>query len=175
MRNVLLTLLLGGRLTANLGCPGFQLPAELENIFQRPDRPFDQKCDGPDPRAASIDYQLVSEDVPGISGRVRVSGAIDNFGRTAFTSSSGQQTAQLLMDGTVVDEWDFVNLLLGEQLVLQHELDWDVTREFQPAQFTLRILYDPDIFSDGNPLNDDCNTDNNERSRSAADIDALFE
>lgn len=77
----------------------------------------------------------------------------------------------------MVAQVPFQNLAPAQEVNLVYERNWDAASpaegEFPPT-YRLLIGYDPDILLDGNPNNDDCNSNNNQLERSGADVNALF-
>jgi hypothetical protein len=131
----------------------------------------------PDPLADSIQLRLLSQTTP-FQGRVRITGIVRNDG-AVFDSNAGQQSAALYEEvpgvgSRRVSLREFEDLAPGESISLSYEREWDTAIEFQPS-YRLEISYDPDIFIDGNPRNDDCDQDNNQLERSGEDVNALFE
>lgn len=172
MRKALLTTSIFVLAAGNLGCPGF-LPENGFDFLDFPDF-LDPRCEGPDPRADSIDFELVAVESD-TTGVVRVTGVVINNGQSAFESGEGQQDVFLYEGEQLVATQPFVNLDVDETVEVVYERDWNVSSEFKPSDYRLVISYDPDIRLDGNPDNDDCATDNNELTRGTGDIDALFE
>jgi hypothetical protein len=130
-------------------------------------------CNGPDPRATAINYELVST-TSSTSGTVRIIGVVTNRGTMDFVSGVGQQAVQLYQGGELVASQDFTTLAVNESVQVTYERLWSTTDEFRPPSFTVLIAYDPDIFLDGNPQNDDCNLNNNDFARGTAALDMLF-
>jgi hypothetical protein len=58
--------------------------------------------------------------------------------------------------------------------MVSYETLWDVAFEFPPS-YRLAIGYDPDIFTDGNEENDDCDLEGNSRELRGVQVDALFD
>lgn len=52
-------------------------------------------------------------------------------------------------------------------------INWDASLEF-PPDFTLTLEYDPDLFVDGNPHNDDRNSFNNSVTKPGSEIHGMF-
>lgn len=126
----------------------------------------------------SIDYTLL-EQTSTTTGRVEIKGIVDNYGSQAFMSGEGQQAAQLWEvdaggQSKMVSSVEFQNLALNETVEVTYERDWSTADEFPPQSYRLLLSYDPDILLDGNPNNDDCNPNNNTRTRSTSGIGALF-
>jgi hypothetical protein len=71
----------------------------------------------------------------------------------------------------------FVNLAPGATETVAYERAWNSSSpsegEFPPS-YRLLITYDPDIYMDGNPENDDCDLSNNQMDRSGTGINELF-
>lgn len=130
-------------------------------------------CGGPDPAAISIEFTKLTEPLPN-TGTVRITGMVTNIGLANYVSGPEQQIVELLEDGKVVETTEFQNLAAGESVSVSHERAWSTADEFQPDNYTVRIVYDPDIFMDGNVANDDCNMGNNSKTRDAQEINALF-
>jgi len=137
------------------------------------------KC--PDPAVEKIDFTIISR-TSKFSGRVRISGVVKNIGLEPYISGPNQQAVYLYegpMGGTarLVAQKKFQNLNPGQQVIVTYERNWDAASpsegEFPPS-YKVIIAYDPDIRLDGNPKNDDCNINNNQKERSGADINALF-
>ncbi len=112
-----------------------------------------------DPAAERIDVEVLSH----ISGRMRVTGTIRNRGNADFESGKNQAGVHLYRDGIPIASQTFESLKAGETLSVSHEFTGpggDI-----PPTFKLMIMYDPDIFIDGNPNNDDAVATNNVLSR----------
>ncbi|KMW56443.1 hypothetical protein AIOL_001397 [Candidatus Rhodobacter oscarellae] len=106
--------------------------------------------------------------------RVRIEAVIKNVGGINWVSNRNQQTAMIGDDfGRANARRDFTRLDAGSHFVLRHDVNWNLANEF-PSGFRASINYDPDIYIDGNPANDDCRRNDNSRSISAAEINALF-
>lgn len=132
-------------------------------------------CQQMDPRAKEIEYSLVSRTSES-AGTILVKGVVDNFGLADYLSSPGQQSVQLWADSSMIVEVPFEDLAVGETVTIEHERIWDANSELPAAvHYMLLVTYDPDIFDDGNPNNDDCQLGNNLILRSTHGIDALFD
>lgn len=72
---------------------------------------------------------------------------------------------------------EFTSLASGATTTVHFQRAWDASSpaegEFPPT-YKLVISYDPDIFIDGNPKNDDCTQRNNQLVRSGQAINELF-
>ncbi|AZZ37415.1 hypothetical protein CIK05_11625 [Bdellovibrio sp. qaytius] len=149
------------------------------NRIDRPLRPIIKppiySC-GIDPAAARIDFEVLSRTTQW-RGRVRVTATVKNVGRQDYVSRAGQQTALLYSDRTLVARRDFINLAVGQAFTFSYDRDWDSSSPAEgefPPNYRLIVTYDPDIYLDSNPRNDDCSNANNDRSRSGADINGLL-
>ncbi len=110
---------------------------------------------------------------PTITLRVRYGGAdniwldavIHNNGSVPFISQSTQQMVTFYHGERVLlsRPWGVWQIPPGANIFENHIVHWDRASEF-PAGFTAAIIYDPDIFIDGNPQNDDCVMTNNKSS-----------
>lgn len=129
-----------------------------------------------DPAAQKIDYQILYKTAQ-FRGRVRITGQIKNIGRLRYTTNPNQQTV-LLYEGTnLVASQNFQNLDVGQTVSVSFERMWDASSPSEgefPPEYKILIVYDPDITLDGNRMNDDCNTANNQLVRSGSGINALF-
>lgn len=137
------------------------------------------KC--PDPAVQRIDFAIVSK-TSQFSGKVRITGVVKNVGFEPYISGPNQQEVFLYegpMGGTprLVARQKFQNLNPGQEVRVVYERNWDASSpaegEFPPS-YKVIITYDPDIRMDGNPKNDDCNMNNNQKERSGTEINALF-
>jgi hypothetical protein len=128
-----------------------------------------------DPAAQRINFTVVSRNRPGglVLGRVRITGVVKNAGSAAYISGPRQQSILLYEDARLVASAPFQNLAVGQEVRVSFVRDWYSGWEFPPT-YRLIIAYDPDIYLDGNPNNDDCNAANNSLSRSGFDVQALF-
>lgn len=154
MRKTMTTLVAVGMVWALGGCPP-------------------PRCEGPDPKAMSISYTKVSDSGSG-SGEVTITGRVTNRGMTDFTSSEGQQAVYLYEGSQLIAQTAFVNLAVDASVTVTYTRSWSLSDEFRPPSYTVELAYDPDIFIDGNPGNDDCNLNNNSLERDTSAIDALF-
>lgn len=131
----------------------------------------------PDPAAVELDVRLEGRTAR-TRGFVELVGRVRNIGGEAFLSERGQQTLELVEEAPgaaprVIETASFATLAPGVTTRILHRRHWDTAIEFKP-RFRLRIAYEPDIRTDGNPRNDDCRLDNNEAVLEPARIDALF-
>lgn len=126
----------------------------------------------PNPAVDRIDFELLETTSP-TEGAVLITGVVVNAGTGLFDSSAGQQSVQLYEGVTLLATADFEDLAPGETVTVAAEVDWSTTNEFPPT-YRVVIVYDPDIYIDGNDANDDCATSDNALSRDGADINDLF-
>ena len=94
--------------------------------------------------------------------------SIKNIGTRNFTSSPRQQGVLVYKDGRTIQNFTFTNLAVGQTLKFTFRPGRIYGGEF-PSKFEFMITYDPDIFIDSNPNNDDANMNNNQRSLDTAD------
>jgi hypothetical protein len=162
-----------------------KLPSKLKK-GQIPPEIF--KSLGPDPSAHEIKFEIV-ERYSQFKGKIRVTGIVMNIGPKTFQASP-QQAKAILYElpsgvqpehapiGKIVDQKEFTSLAPKETLELTYELDWNSSPAAQgafPTSYRLLIKYDPIIFKDDNPNNDDCNRDNNKKNRSGMWINKLLQ
>ena len=115
----------------------------------------------PDPAVEAVTVQWISGGPT--TGRIRISGVVKNIGGASYVSRSGQQLFSLYEDNRVISNLDFGNLAPGESSPpIKLELEWSTSSEFNP-NYRFEISYDPDIYIDGNPQNDDCRRGNNSK------------
>lgn len=168
-------------LTAIISAAQLANAGDLSGIdrISRPLRPIVKppifSC-GIDPAASRIDFEVLSRTTQ-FRGRVRVTATVKNVGHLDYVSRSGQQTALLYSDRTLVARRDFINLNRGQAFTFSYDRNWDSSSPSEgefPPQYRLIVTYDPDIYIDGNSGNDDCSNANNDRIRSGADINGLL-
>ncbi len=133
-----------------------------------------------DPAAQSITFGIVSR-TSAFRGQVRITGTVRNLGG-AFDSSPGQQVVQLFEEplggrARLVATQPFADLPAGGEVRVTFERAWDASSPAEgefPPNYLLIIAYDPDILSDGNADNDDCQSANNSLERSSSAINEMF-
>jgi hypothetical protein len=120
-------------------------------------------CTGPDPSAARIEFETLSGGLPEMPGdrRLRIVGIVRNDGGADFDATAGAQSIVLYEGRRVLAEHRFARLAAGEEIRVTVELALGAGESDGPAEYALAILYDPDIYNDGRPENDDCNRNNN--------------
>lgn len=146
---------------------------------------FLTSCEDKDPEATP-DIDLVAqtiafslEQTSKFDGVATITGIVKNAGEGDFRSSEGQQVISLHENfsgggsGDIVAQKTFTDLNAGDTLNISYTTQWSHTFEFPPT-YVLRINYDPDIYIDDNPENDDIDPSNNRKERSGAEINDLF-
>ena len=126
----------------------------------------------PNPAVDRIDFNLVST-TSSTAGTVQILGVVENKGGGTFDSGPGQQSVQLYEGDTLVAQQSFEDLAPGAQAAVSYTRSWSTATEF-PPNYRVLIAYDPDIYIDGNPNNDDCNTVDNTMTRSGSEINSVF-
>jgi hypothetical protein len=135
-----------------------------------------------DPAAQRIDFVIVKRTMELVNGqlrlspskgRVRITGVIKNIGKGYYrTSIPGLRTMFLDAGSTELARKDFGNLAPGQEATIIVERDWDSLSpnegEFPPMYRLYFFTVGPDVSAV------DCNVNNNEITRSGADINALF-
>jgi hypothetical protein len=104
---------------------------------------------------------------------VKITGTVRNVGKGAFASNPGQQAVYLYEGDKIVASKNFTNLASNATLTVSFTRKWSSGTEF-PPMYKLVILYDPDIYLDGNPANDDANSSNNQIQRSGQGLNDLL-
>lgn len=143
------------------------------------DKDDDPETSNVDLNANAITYEMVNQ-TSSTTGVVRITGHIKNIGTTNFNSGENQQIAYLVERalGTTTEVVKAtVNIPVvinaNNEITFDYTTNWDITTEFQ-NDITLKIIYDPDIFLDGNIHNDDINLNNNILTIPGAQINSLF-
>jgi hypothetical protein len=108
---------------------------------------------------------IVKGKFPPTKAVIEFVGTIKNIGTKDFKSGTGQQSIRFYEKTksgkpVVVFEKAFTSLKAGETIFCTYSRKWDLKAKNQP-NVTVQIDYDPDIYADGNPANDDRNQDNN--------------
>ncbi len=129
-------------------------------------------CLGADLRADRIEFTVVSTE----AGRsvVRISGVVRNDGPSDFESKPGKQSIALFEGRRFLADRSFQTLKAGQEARVDFALEFDPNQLDPPAIYELAIIYDPGIFQDGNPANDDCDHNNNRIRRSGSRIVELL-
>jgi hypothetical protein len=124
----------------------------------------------PDPALRPLTYKVV-ERTPGrrFQGKVSLIATVENVGKGEYRSRPNQQQIQLFEtprggQPRMVASREFGNLAPGQKVDLVWTRPWDASSpaegEFAPS-YEAKIVYDPDIRTDGNPANDECSAGNN--------------
>lgn len=162
----------------------------MENL--RPDlrhrihRPIPIICNGPDPAVTALQ---VNEGVTTRNGRrvgiLSITSTLKNIGTKDYTSRRGQQSFSIQVKDPsisgprsihIVKSKDFPVLRKGASITLRgtyeipYFIEWGHrTPRYGECRASLiiygTISYDPDIFMDANPHNDDCNLKNNTKQK----------
>jgi len=128
-----------------------------------------------DPAAESLTFVILSRDAAHpMRGQIRITGVVRNVGNAEFVSDPRQAKAILFETPQGASPTDrahqaIARLAPGASLTLTYQTSWDSAREF-PPKYTLLVDYDPDIRSDANRKNDDCNANNNRRELTGEQI-----
>ena len=127
------------------------------------------------PAVVKIRFRVVSRTGPN-SGRVQILGILNNKGTAAYTSTWPQQELRLYENGRLVKVKKFRKLAVGQSIRVKYERNWNAARApgRTPPNYTAMVVYDPDIYLDGNPRNDDCVSGDNKLRRSGARINSLL-
>lgn len=134
-----------------------------------------------DPAATQIQFAITNQ-TSQFRGTVKITGVVKNIGDSLFDSGSGQQSVLLYeipLGGSPIlrAQKNFEDLAPGQKLKLSYSRNWDASSPSEgefPPNYRVVISYDPDIYIDGNPFNDDANLGNNQRDRSGSGINDLF-
>jgi hypothetical protein len=137
----------------------------------------------PDPAAYDIRFQIVHRKDK-FNGRVRITGIIKNIGNKTFIPIHNQTNAYLYemspgtsTGGKILAQKVITTLTPGAELSLSCERDWTITPTSGgelPPGYRLQILYDPDVYKNTTPSNDDCNLKNNTKVLSGSKINNMF-
>ena len=92
--------------------------------------------------------------------RIQITYGVRNVSTQNYVSGSNQQAILLTRNGRTATNRPFGNLAAGQTLTWSQT----VARPFEfPDTYAALYNYDPDLYIDGNPQNDDCNRNNNMR------------
>ena len=105
---------------------------------------------------------IVDFKVDRIGGNVRAQVVVKNIGFHHFISGPNQQQIQIYRNGAMVASRSFPGNRLNAGAVLTLDYSGVFAANTQWKAF---IVYDPDIYIDGNTQNDDCNQGNNTQIR----------
>lgn len=101
--------------------------------------------------------------------KLMIQGIVKNIGGKDFSSGTKQQI-QLWEVSTptsrkMVQQIEFSSLRAGQEISINYERPALKPSDEFPPNYEVLIVYDPDIFSDANPNNDDANMKNNKMSK----------
>lgn len=135
-----------------------------------------------DLEATSITFSVV-KDAP-FTGVATITGTITNIGTADYESGEEQQLLLLYerqlgatSPGTLVSQLAFKDLAVGASVQVTFTRNWYTASPAEgefPPDYILIISYDPDIFLESNPNNDDSNSSNNRIEESGSAINTLF-
>lgn len=124
----------------------------------------------------SFDFTI--EKTAQFEGNITFTAIIKNVGAD-YRSNDGQQSISLIQippagQSVTLESEKFKDLDAGETIELRYtHQGWRASQEFPPS-FRVRIGFDPDLYIDGNPHNDDSNTENNMKEITGQQINARF-
>lgn len=93
-------------------------------------------------------------------GRALITYGVSNVSDVEFVSGAGQQAVVLSKGSAALASEGFSRLAPGQSLTWQRFVR--APMEF-PDTYTAALTHGPDLYTDGNPRNDDCNRHNNAR------------
>ena len=110
-------------------------------------------------------------------GTVKIEAVVKNVGSLNYSSGANQQVVLLYEDvpgaaSRLVASRTFQNLPVNGSTIVSYSRAWRISDEFPPS-YTAVIVFDPDIYIDGNTNNDDENNSNNRLTRQGSDINGL--
>lgn len=122
-----------------------------------------------------IDLSIVSKK-DNYRGKIKMEVVVKNVGRRNYTTGAEQQVA-ILYENTgagsrVVATQSFGNSAINGFVKFSYITDWQTSDEFPPS-YTAVIVFEPDIYIDGNDNNDDSNASNNRKSVEGSQINNL--
>ncbi|MBP8114449.1 MAG: hypothetical protein KAY50_03770 [Chitinophagaceae bacterium] len=129
-----------------------------------------------DPAAKAINFSVVSR-IDNLKAKVKIEGVVKNIGRDDFKSTPNRQVILLYEKNpggasNLVATQSFQNLAKDAEIKTSFIREWDKSIEFPPS-YILIISYDPDIYLDGNPDNNDTNSINNKMEKSSTGINTM--
>jgi len=104
-----------------------------------------------------------------------IKGQVKNVGNADYVSRNNQQVLFLHEAGKShhITDWHFDRLNLGQVMNVHVPVQNHPAGEFVPA-YELALSFDPDIYLDKNPANDDHNRRNNQATVSSRTLSAAF-
>jgi hypothetical protein len=161
--------------------PEKPLPVDALSAPPNQQRMSTMSC--PDPAAYDIRFQIVQRKDK-YNARVRITGIIKNIGNKTFIPIHNQAKAFLYemspgstTGGKILVRKVITTLTAGAELSLSCDRDWTITPTSGgelPPGCRLQILYDPDVYRDNTPSNDDCSLKNNTKVRTGSEINDMF-
>lgn len=146
------------------------IPESRTGGFTPPAAGFVASCAGPD-LAASIGVERIVANGDG-SYDFTLMGTVRNAGQDHWSSGDGQQIFVWRQGGRELGNMSWNGNLSPGQVAFRRARrveGWRPGTEFTSG-FEFAIVYDPDISMDGNPNNDDCNSNNNEAKLSRDEL-----
>lgn len=136
---------------------------------------------GPDracanPAVVTIRFRMIERLTPS-KGKIRIFGVVHNRGTKNFVSRWGQQELHLYENSRLVKVKKFRRINAGQSIRVSHARTWNAaaTRHAKGVPvYRAIIVYDPDIYMDSNPRNDDCVSGDNRLARNGREINRLF-
>ena len=163
-----------GTVTPSASRPG---PGKVDT-GKRPTVKYSGSC--PDPMLDGIEVRYVTLDPATNTYAFRLVGVVRNAGRANFATAAGQQVVdlyQLPRGGSArrLQSWAFGSIPAGGSASesAYDVLRWRLSDEFPPS-FRFSITYEPDIRTDGNKSNDDCQMGNNSTTITGEQINAAI-
>lgn len=126
--------------------------------------------------AAEIKFSIVSVK-DRFNGTVKIEGVVKNVGRGNYTSGDNQQTVLLYeevpgLSPKLVASRNFQNVPVNGTVSVSFTRNWRTSDEFPPS-YIIMIVFDPDIYIDGNDNNNDANSANNRITKPGSAINSL--
>lgn len=149
----------------------FVQPNKLPIGYKLP--PVDSMKLGIDLAVTSIKVKVIKK-ISEFKAQIAITATVTNIGLNEYISNGNQQQLLLYSDPqggatTLVATKDFGNLAKGKTVSVTYNITWDKAIEFAP-DYTGVLAFDPDIYIDNNPKNDDINAVNNTRTLTGLDI-----
>lgn len=138
--------------------------------------PVDSLKKSVDPAASAIYFSLVKR-IDDTKAQIKIEGVVKNIGKNDYKSGPQQQAVLLyekIPGGAtrLVVTRVFQNLAKGAEIKVALVKNWDKSIEFPPT-YILVISYDPDIYLDNNPDNNDINSINNKLEKSSVEVNSM--
>jgi hypothetical protein len=126
------------------------------------------------PAIVELQVGIISKDPRNrFQGTIQLKAVLKNIGNADYVTGANQQSVQIHYGRRLLKNERFGNLRVGETKIIAVQLPWNAAEEFQ-GDLKAQIVYDPDIRTDGNPNNDDCNMRDNSKTVPPATANKLF-